>query len=189
LRTGWVRVVAGKENSPRRHEDTKKEVSTVQDLRYWSEYSYFNGESRGISTHRADTAWRLIAMMCNARNPFVRLLVKDDPEQYELALHLFYQEHVFITKTVMPEAEWVLRFTYRFGTPEVTQALVAVIALPHVWCEDETEIRQALAWHRSGMDFADVLHLASSARAQKFVTFDRDLIRTAERLDLPVSTP
>jgi predicted nucleic acid-binding protein len=39
------------------------------------------------------------------------------------------------------------------------------------------------------MDFADALHLASSSQATRFATFDQDMIKTARRLKLPVSTP
>jgi predicted nucleic acid-binding protein len=46
-----------------------------------------------------------------------------------------------------------------------------------------------VTWHRSGMDFADALHLAASTRATRFVTFDRDMIKVAKRLDLAVSEP
>jgi predicted nucleic-acid-binding protein len=128
-------------------------------------------------------------MLAVDTNVVVRLLVKDNPEQYKRVLDLFDQDDVFLTKTVLLETEWVLRSAYRFGTREVAQAIAAMIALPNVRYEDETEVRQALAWHRSGMDFADALHLASSTRATRFVTFDQDMIKTAKQLDLPVSTP
>jgi predicted nucleic acid-binding protein len=39
------------------------------------------------------------------------------------------------------------------------------------------------------MDFADALHLASSSRATRFATFDRDMLKIAKRLALAVSSP
>jgi predicted nucleic-acid-binding protein len=128
-------------------------------------------------------------MLAVDTNVVVRLLVKDDPGQYKRALYLFNQEDIFLAKTVLLETEWVLRFTYRLGTQEVAQALVALIELPNVWHEGETEVHQALAWYQAGMDFADALHLAASARATRFATFDRDMIKIAKRLDLAVSAP
>jgi len=128
-------------------------------------------------------------MLAVDTNVVVRLLVRDDPEQYEQALQLFDRDTIFVTKTVLLEAEWVLRFIYRLAMADVGRALAAMIALPNVWCEDETEITQALAWHREGLDFVEALHLAASRQATRFVTFDRAMIKAAKRQGLPVSTP
>lgn len=128
-------------------------------------------------------------MLAVDTNVVVRLLVKDDPEQYNRAFHLFKQEDVFLAKTVLLETEWVLRFVYRFEPPDVAQALVALIGLPNIRYEDETEVDQALAWYQAGMDFADALHLASGSRATRFVTFDQGMIKIAKRLALAVSSP
>lgn len=40
----------------------------------------------------------------------------------------------------------------------------------------------ALDWYEQGMDFADALHLASSAKAVGFATFDEKLVKFARRL-------
>jgi predicted nucleic acid-binding protein len=40
----------------------------------------------------------------------------------------------------------------------------------------------ALRWFEGGMDFADALHLALSARDDRLVTFDKSLDRTARKL-------
>jgi predicted nucleic-acid-binding protein len=102
---------------------------------------------------------------------------------------LFDRETIFIAKSVILELEWVLRRGYRQTSSAIAHVLEILIALPNVTCESETEIRQALAWHQVGMDFADALHLASGTRATRFATFDQDMIKTAKRLDFPVSTP
>ena len=39
------------------------------------------------------------------------------------------------------------------------------------------------------MEFTDALHLAASSRANQFITFNRDMIKAAKRLGLPVSAP
>lgn len=104
-------------------------------------------------------------------------------------MRLFDAESVFLAKTALLEAEWVLRFTYRFKSTDVSQAIEAMISLPNVRCEDEAEVRQALAWHQQGLDFADALHLAASRQAARFITFDRAMIKNARRLGLPVAVP
>jgi predicted nucleic acid-binding protein len=62
--------------------------------------------------------------------------------------------------------------------------LETLLSLPNTRCEDEPRVRQALAWNREGMDFADALHLASCQTAERFVTFDQELITNA-----PISGP
>ena len=68
-------------------------------------------------------------------------------------------------------------------------ALEALIGLPNVACDDESDVRQALMWHQAGMEFTDAPHLAASSRAAQFVAFDRDMIQGAKRPGLPVSAP
>jgi predicted nucleic-acid-binding protein len=122
-------------------------------------------------------------------NVVVRLLIGDDAEQTGVAMLLFERETIFIAKSVILETEWVLRRGYRQTSLAIARALENLVALPNVTCEDAGNVRQALAWHRSGMDFADGLHLAASGRATRFITFDRDMIKVAKRLDLAVSEP
>ena len=40
---------------------------------------------------------------------------------------------------------------------------------------------QALDWFANGLDFADALHLASSSKAERFVTFEEKLTRQAKK--------
>jgi predicted nucleic acid-binding protein len=122
-------------------------------------------------------------------NVIIRLLTGDEPGQTERARHLFETETIFLPKTVLLEAEWVLRRLYHLEPLLVTNALNALISLPNVRCEDESVLRLALDWRRDGMDFADALHLASSRTASRFATFDLRMIRTAARTGLSVSKP
>ena len=122
-------------------------------------------------------------------NIVVRFLMGDDVRQSQRAVDLFRRETIFVAKSVVLEAEWVLRRGYRQKPAAVAGALEALIGLPNVVCEDEAGVRQALIWYQSGMDFADALHLAGSSRAKAFVTFDRDMIRAGKRLGLQVAPP
>jgi predicted nucleic acid-binding protein len=54
------------------------------------------------------------------------------------------------------------------------------VTLPQVSVEDSATIIGALGWLRQGLDFADALHLASSRMSERFVTFDRALVRRAK---------
>jgi predicted nucleic-acid-binding protein len=119
----------------------------------------------------------------------VRLLTADEPRQTGQARRLFESETIFLAKTVLLEAEWVLRRLYRLEHPAVNRALVALLSLPNVRGEDEAVVRQALSWNRDGMDFADALHLASGRSAERFATFDLAMIRKATAAGLTVSEP
>jgi predicted nucleic acid-binding protein len=112
-------------------------------------------------------------------NVVVRLLTGDDPDQAARARALFEAETVWLPKTVMLEAEWVLRRLYSFGRRQVAEALTALAALPNARCEDEAAIVDALRWAAEGLDFADAVHLASARTARRFATFDADLVKRA----------
>jgi predicted nucleic-acid-binding protein len=122
-------------------------------------------------------------------NVIVRLLTGDEPRQTAQVRRLFETETIFLAKTVLLEAEWVLRRLYRLERAAVNQALAALLSLPNIRCEDEPLLRQALAWNHDGMDFADALHLASSRTAARFATFDLAMIAAAQAMGLAVSEP
>jgi predicted nucleic-acid-binding protein len=119
-------------------------------------------------------------------NVVVRLLTGDDPRQMERAKKLFASGGTFLPNTVVLETEWVLRRLYRLSRAAVADALGRLISLPNVECENEPAVRQALDWSRSGLDFADALHLASSSGARRFATFDLTLIKTATPIGISV---
>lgn len=123
-------------------------------------------------------------------NVLVRFLVKDDEKQAQRARRLVEEEHIFVPKTVLLETEWVLRYTYELSREAVAEALGKVCGLPQVTIEDAPVVRQALAWHQEGFDFADALHLATSRQAECFYSFDQELCRKAKRQKtVPVVQP
>jgi predicted nucleic-acid-binding protein len=115
-------------------------------------------------------------------NVVVRIVANDDPEQSPRAVALFERERIFLTKTVLLETEWVLRFSYKLSRETVVCALRKVIGLQQVEVETIGVVTKALDWHEQGMDFADALNLASSTKAIEFATFDGELIQLAQRL-------
>ncbi|WP_204848424.1 type II toxin-antitoxin system VapC family toxin [Rhodopila globiformis] len=128
-------------------------------------------------------------MIAADTNIIVRLLTADEPRQTEQARRLFETETVFLPKTVLLEAEWVLRRLYRLERLPIIRAFESLLSLPNVRCEDEPAVRQALEWNRANLDFADALHLASGRTAERFVTFDLGLIKGATTAGIAVSEP
>lgn len=113
-------------------------------------------------------------------NVLVRVLTRDDPEQAAVAAAEMRDGPLFIPLTVMLETEWVLRYTYGFPRERIADALEHLLALDRAIVERAEVVRRALDWHRQGLDLADALHLAASADATEFVTFERSFARDAQ---------
>ena len=121
-------------------------------------------------------------MLALDTNIIVRYLTADHPEQFAKASALIDGEDVYVCTTVLLETEWVLRGGYRFSREEIIAALTAFAGLPRVTLEDPALAAKALEWMRSGMDFADSLHLAKAAGCEAFVSFDQRLAAVANAL-------
>jgi len=115
-------------------------------------------------------------------NLLVRLLTKDDPNQAKRAAKILESDVIFIPKTVMLETEWVLRHAYEINKDAIMKGFQKIMGLPNVRVEDQQTVFQAISWYGLGLDFADALHLASSMKADKFVTFDNAFIKKARKL-------
>ena len=117
-------------------------------------------------------------------NVLVRLVIADHATQAARAAAVFRSGPVFIAKSVLLEAEWVLRYSYELEAESILRSLRAVLGLENVSVEDPTAITAALRLLERGLDFADALHIASSAHAERFVTFDAKLVKRARRASI-----
>lgn len=119
-------------------------------------------------------------------NIIVRLLVNDSPEQ-AVAAQAIVADPCFLAPTVLLEAAWILRSSYRFDRKSVATALSAVLDYPTIQIENEPEVRWALKRHaEAASDLADLLHLAYSKNTDRFTTFDKRLAAQAGA-DAPVT--
>jgi predicted nucleic-acid-binding protein len=92
---------------------------------------------------------------------------------------------LFVPVTVVAEFEWVMRGFYGQPPAEFCRTVEHLLGMPHVTVERWEAVRDAIALHRQGLDFADALHWACSAACQQMVTFDdRGFARRAKRLSL-----
>jgi len=121
-------------------------------------------------------------MLAVDTNVVVRYLVRDDAVQAARAAALIHENQIWIAKTVLLEAEWVLRSVYNYSPERVTEALRVIAGLPTAFVEDAPVVAQALDWSERGLDFADALQLASAGAADGFATFDRELAKQAKPL-------
>lgn len=111
-------------------------------------------------------------------NILVRLFTADDRKQAARAKRLFKKEHIYITKTVILETEWVLRYAYGFPADAIAAAYTKLLGQENVTIEDAHHISVAVNLLRNGVDFADALHLACSQK-HTFATFDKKLATRA----------
>lgn len=116
-------------------------------------------------------------------NVLVRVATADEPDQLGIALEVMRSNHLYICKTVLLETEWVLRYTYRLPRKTILEVFARLLGLSNLSVEDPRAVSLALDLYRGGMDLADAFHVASSGESDRFVTFDRDLVLCAQRLE------
>ena len=123
-------------------------------------------------------------------NIIVRFLTRDDAAQYQKAFVIFNTKDIFISTTVILETEWVLRFAYKFSVQNICRALTNLLGLNNVYFTDKNAVAQAIEWHKTGMDFADALHLTQLTHCEKLYTFDKRFIAKAKNvISCPVVKP
>jgi predicted nucleic-acid-binding protein len=115
-------------------------------------------------------------------NVLVRVVTNDDPNQARRALRLMGSDRIFISRTVLLEAAWVLRHAYGVDDAAIGRTFATLAGVGSVDIEGRSDVLRALAWHAGGMDFADALHLAASGSAASFASFDRALGKRASKL-------
>lgn len=116
-------------------------------------------------------------------NVLVRLLVKDDPEQFATALSLLEraveaEEVCYLSDGVLCETVWVLDSQYGASRADILAAMSEVLADPRYGFDDEEGVRQALrAFEEGRADFSDHL-IGERARrkgARTTYSFDKKL--------------
>ena len=104
----------------------------------------------------------------------VRLLTKDDTEQYQKSYQLIEENQIFISDTVILETHWVLMAAYGYSKQQVCQDLRWLAGLANTHLENSTALAEAIAYAESGLDFADALHLAKASKmCSVLYTFDK----------------
>jgi predicted nucleic-acid-binding protein len=120
-------------------------------------------------------------------NILLRALLGDDPVQSPIAERLL-AEPALVGLTVMLETFWVLTARARMPATRAAAMLDMLMAVPALTFADAGAVRWALERAAAGADFADMLHLATSAGADSFATFDRGIAGHENNSPVPVET-
>ncbi len=81
----------------------------------------------------------------------------------------------------MLETEWVLRSNFGFQRAQICDAFDRALGFDSITFQDVRALENAVDACRKGLDFADALHMNTAADCDVFYTFDKKLIRVAER--------
>ncbi len=116
-------------------------------------------------------------------NVVVRIVTADDPQQVAAARKLVEQaDRLWLPKTVLLETEWVLRHGYDLSREVILLTFWKLLGYPPLRVEDSSTVQRALEGYAAGLDFADALHFASSAQADRLATFDKRFAKRSRRL-------
>ena len=77
-------------------------------------------------------------------NILVRIVTNDDPVQAQRAADILQNHAIFISKTVILELEWVLRFSYSLERTIILATLQKILATDSFTIEQNSAIEQSL---------------------------------------------
>jgi predicted nucleic acid-binding protein len=111
-------------------------------------------------------------------NVLARFLLADDVGQHDAARRLIDDAacSYWVPVTVVLELSWVLKGRGVPG-PAAARAIADLALLPNMTMQSAEAIAVAARAAEDGFEFADALHLAMSGKVEKFLTFDRQLVR------------
>jgi len=120
-------------------------------------------------------------------NVLLRILVNDSPQQTTLVKTLFSShQHIYISRTVLLETEWVLRATYKIQSTEIQEAFTKLANNNRFVLENKPQLTQALNYYQNGMDFADALHLVNLPIETTLYTFDKKFVKSANKMQADI---
>ncbi len=105
--------------------------------------------------------------------------MRDDALQTAIADAALNGDPFLVSHGVLMELEWVLRRAAGWNRGQVNEAIRLLLSLPGATVEVPGLINWALGQHLAGADWADMLHLVGSRKAEAFLTFDRGIEASA----------
>ena len=110
----------------------------------------------------------------------VRLLVRDDPDQVEMA-ETFVASGAWVSHLVLAEAVWVLASVYDLNSERIITAVQMLLEHDRLVLQDGNVVEAALSafQQRPSAGFSDclIIEIARKAGHQPVGTFDRSMSR------------
>jgi predicted nucleic-acid-binding protein len=125
-------------------------------------------------------------------NVLARLVTGDDPAQAKrVAARIDSGDAFFVPLTVALELEWVLRGAYGLPPDRIAAAFEALLSIRNLRFAEDQLLTRALNQFRTGLDFADALHLEAANGSSAMLSFDSKFRNRAARAKLhpPISLP
>jgi len=120
-------------------------------------------------------------------NVLVRICVRDDPRQAQIAEQAVEQaELIVISLPCLCEFVWVLRRVYRFDSASIASAIRALLETGHVTM-NRAAVKTGLAILEAGGDFADgiLAHEGAALGGGTFISFDKKATALLAEQGLP----
>jgi predicted nucleic-acid-binding protein len=118
-------------------------------------------------------------------NVLIRILVKDDEKQAQLAFDYTTSTHtnslIVINSIVFCEVVWVLESAYNYTKKEIIVCLLNILKTKQFLIPDKEIIRLALKlYEESKIDFSDALigYLNKKQNCNFTITFDKEAAKT-----------
>jgi predicted nucleic-acid-binding protein len=125
-------------------------------------------------------------------NVLARLVTGDDPAQAKrVAARIDSGDAFFVRITVALELEWVLRGAYGLPPDRIAAAFEALLSIRNLRFAEDQLLTRALNQFRTGLDFADALHLEAANGYSTMLSFDSKFRNRVARAKLhpPISLP
>ncbi len=110
----------------------------------------YTGPRRSLEEMEEGIARARAKMISLDTNVLVRVVTRDDPDQLSVALELMRKHRLFVSKTVLLELEWVLRYTYELSPAKVLDTFRTILGYPRLRIEDRDVVLTALEGYAHG---------------------------------------
>ena len=124
-------------------------------------------------------------------NNILRLLLKDNKTQYQIARKIFEKAqsgklNIWTTDVVILELVWTLKSVYKYSRFVIREKINAVIALPYLSIQNKKLIIQALHdFANKNINFADAYNYQLAKKEnKKILSFDKDFKKLGVKEDI-----
>ncbi len=113
-------------------------------------------------------------------NVIIRVITRDDDEQFLRAERLMAAVPCVVTHTVILETACVPKSSFGASRMQIQKELRALFVMKNVHYTNAQQILNALDSIAAGLDVDDAFHRATAEEAERLVTFDQTFAKKAK---------